>query len=277
MLNRDQIALIHQEVDGANSAEESAALRTLIEGSPEAKALEADLRQVTQLFDRVGQREPPPHLRQAILDALPQQPRAASGWDSLGNAVKVLVTGLQQRPRFALVSALSVGLVAGFGLYAVFAGTVLPDRSSTGGLAGTFGEPPAAQEGGTVHAVAIDVAGASGRVSVTAGRNDVTVALELRVQRAVEVRLNFDERAYDLRAFSQLRREAEPRFTGEPGVIRVSTAGANTHTFVLHHEGPVSPLVLSLFDGGEEIFATMLDAREPSPGGMVRSPGDTRP
>jgi len=266
-LNQDQIELIQQEIDGANTPEESAACRSLIEGDAEAKAFETELRYVTLLFDRVGEREPPPHLRQAILDALPRQARATSGWGAVGDAVKAIVDGLQQRPRFALVSSLCVGLVAGFAIYAALAGSVLTDRSSTSGLAGTFFEPPAAEAVETVREVPIHVDGGSGRVSVKAGQTIVLVELELDVEQTLEVRLTFDEGAYGLRGFSRLRSEAGPYFTAEPGLIRVTTSGANTQTFVLNHEGPMPPLALSLFDDGEEVFTTTLSTREPDQGG----------
>jgi hypothetical protein len=53
MLNQDQIELIRREFEGTNTPEGSAAFRSLME------------------------RDPPLHLRQAILDALPQPARAA--------------------------------------------------------------------------------------------------------------------------------------------------------------------------------------------------------
>jgi len=84
MLNRDQIELIHREIDGTNTPEGHAAFRSLMVADPEARALEADLREVTRLFHQAGEREPPPHLKQAILDALPVPARAAprteTGW-----------------------------------------------------------------------------------------------------------------------------------------------------------------------------------------------------
>ena len=84
MLNQEQIELIHRELDGANTPADRAAFRSLLEQNPEARAFAADLRRVTQLFDQVEAREPPPHLKQAILDALPQPARASrtieSGW-----------------------------------------------------------------------------------------------------------------------------------------------------------------------------------------------------
>jgi hypothetical protein len=267
VLNRNQIELIHQEMDGVNTPAERAAFRSLIEEDAEARALEADLRSVTLLLDRVESIDPPRHMTEAILNALPQQVRATSGWDALGGSLKSIVDGFQKRPRFALVSALCVGVVAGFGVYAALAGTVLIDHSDTSGLTGTFFERRAADELETVNEVTIDIDGGSGRVGVKTAQNIVFVELELDVEQAVEVRLTFDEGAYGLRGFLQLRSEAGPYFTAEPGLIRVTTSGANTHTFALNHEGPVSQLALSLFENGEEVFATTLVTRGLDQGG----------
>ena len=83
MLSQDQIELIHQEIDGANTPEGSAAFRSLMEKDPEARALAAELRHVAGLFEQVGEREPPPQLRRAILDALPQPARASPDRNSV--------------------------------------------------------------------------------------------------------------------------------------------------------------------------------------------------
>ncbi|HEX9780470.1 MAG TPA: hypothetical protein VGB20_04570, partial [bacterium] len=72
MLNRDQIALVHRETDGANTPEESSAFKALMEQNAEARELAAELRDVARLCDLVEERAPPPHLRRTILDALPQ-------------------------------------------------------------------------------------------------------------------------------------------------------------------------------------------------------------
>jgi hypothetical protein len=76
VLNRDRIELIHREIDGANTPDESAAFRSLVAENPEARALAAELRRVIQLLDGVGEREPSPHLKRAILEALPRPARA---------------------------------------------------------------------------------------------------------------------------------------------------------------------------------------------------------
>src|SRR6266550_331218 len=79
MLSRDQVELIQQEIDGANTPEGSAALRSLMEQNPEAGAMAVELRRVAALFGQVAEREPPARLKRAILDALPQPARASPG------------------------------------------------------------------------------------------------------------------------------------------------------------------------------------------------------
>src|SRR5690348_7477551 len=84
MLTRDHVELIQQEIDGANTPEASAALRSLLEQNPEARAYAAALRRVSGALARVGERPSPPSLRQSILEALPQparpSPRGIVAW-----------------------------------------------------------------------------------------------------------------------------------------------------------------------------------------------------
>jgi len=267
VLNREQIELIHQEMDGVNTPAESAAFRSLIEKNSEALALEAELRNITLLLDRVGSVDPPRHMTEAILNALPQPARARSGWEVFRGSLKTILDGFRQRPKFALVSALCVGLVVGFGAYAALDGNVSTDRSDTGDLVGTLFGRRAADELMIVEEITIDVDGASGRVGVKTAKNIVFVELDLNVERVLEVQLAFDEGAYGMVGFSRQGSGAGPHFTAEPGLIRVTTSGANRHTFALNHEGPVSPLVLSLYENGKEVFATTLDMRGPGQGG----------
>jgi hypothetical protein len=72
MLTADQIELIQREIDGANTPDESVACRALLDAQPEARVLAAELRQLTQLFEGVAEREPPPRLKRAILAGLPR-------------------------------------------------------------------------------------------------------------------------------------------------------------------------------------------------------------
>ena len=148
MLHRDHIELIHQEIDGANTPEGSAAFRSLVEQDPEARALAAELRRVAQVFEQVAAREPPPHLKQAILAALPPQARATSrtesGWMTPGAIIRWFVFQLRlatERMEEAIMTKkmmLVGGTVVAIGV--VIAGIVT-------------GFPPGRDEAGTIGGV----------------------------------------------------------------------------------------------------------------------------
>src|SRR6266496_4599962 len=98
MLSREQIELIQQEIDGANTPAGSAAVRSLLAQDPEATAMAAELRRVAALFGEVAEREPPARLKRAILDALPQPARASPGgllpW--VAQALRFVTTSLEE-------------------------------------------------------------------------------------------------------------------------------------------------------------------------------------
>ena len=143
MLKRDQIELIHREIDGANTPEESAAFRWLMEGHPEARVLAAEMRQVTRLLDGVGEREPPPHLRRAILEALPTPARASPNpiarWT--GSQLRLITTLMEEfMTRKTMIyggAALAIVIVIV---------SVVTDFPPLGGAAGTMGDPPGVQQ-----------------------------------------------------------------------------------------------------------------------------------
>src|SRR5260370_35774152 len=118
MRSRDQVELIQQEIDGANSPEGSAALRSLLERDPEARAMAAELRRVAGLFAQVAERQPPPHLKWAILDALPQpapaSPGVLRGWaaQTLRLRTKPVEEAIMDKKALLTVNAAAPGGVA---------------------------------------------------------------------------------------------------------------------------------------------------------------------
>src|SRR6266516_2899309 len=151
MLSRDQVELIEQEIDGANTPEGSAALRSLMEQNPEAGAMAAELRRVAALFGQVAEREPPARLKRAILDALPQPARASPGallrWAAQGLR---FVTKSMEEP-IMTKKALLIGSAAA-AVVIVVAGilTGFPPGSRDAGTIG--GVQPAARYHGRVMA-----------------------------------------------------------------------------------------------------------------------------
>src|SRR5215831_5151797 len=140
MLNTDQIELIQREIDGANTPEDSARVRALVAADPEAQALLAELREVGQLFERVGERAPPPRLKQGILAALQtphvEMPQSISRWFAvLLQSTTERLEEMIMTKKAILIGATAVAIVI-VGAYLV---TGYP---SLGGAAGTIGGDP---------------------------------------------------------------------------------------------------------------------------------------
>ena len=70
MLTPQQRELLHREIDGENTPEESVEVRMLVETRPEALALMTSLRDLDALFREVPDRDPPAHLRHRIHQAM---------------------------------------------------------------------------------------------------------------------------------------------------------------------------------------------------------------
>ena len=140
MLNTDQIELIQREIDGANTPEDSARVRALVAADPEAQALLAELREVGQLFERVGERAPPPRLKQAILAALQtphvEMPQSISRWFAvLQQSTTERLEEMVMTKKAILIGAAAVAIVI-VGAY------FLTGYPPLGGAAGTIGGDP---------------------------------------------------------------------------------------------------------------------------------------
>ena len=77
MLTSYQQELIHREIDGENTPEESAEVQKLVQTQPEALALMASLRSLDALFREVPDRVPPPRVTQSIYDAMSLDSKAS--------------------------------------------------------------------------------------------------------------------------------------------------------------------------------------------------------
>lgn len=136
MLNKDQIELIQREIldePGANTPADSARVRALVAADPEAQALAAELCEVASAFERVGERAPPPRLKQAILAELPDRTPMKSWLAVLLESTTRRMEEMVMTKKAILIGATAVAIVI-VGAYAV---TGYPHL---GGAAGTIGD-----------------------------------------------------------------------------------------------------------------------------------------
>ena len=114
MLNREQIEFVHREIDGANTPEESARFRSMMEV------------------------EPPAHLRRAILEALPPAPRASANPIRSIVAQLRLITEAFMTRRTMIYGGAALAIV-------ILVASVVTDFPPLGGTAGSM-VPPGVQQ-----------------------------------------------------------------------------------------------------------------------------------
>jgi len=115
MIEPEFIELMNQEVDGANTPEESSRLRRHLDAHPEARAYFEDLCEMGRMFRDAGDVEPPCPVSEAVMASLPGRPRPKGGrWRSLR-----FVAAARTRMSPKLAFAFSAGLVTGMFLLAV--------------------------------------------------------------------------------------------------------------------------------------------------------------
>lgn len=182
MIDERHLELIHGEIDGENSAEESRELHQALDSSTECRALYEDLRRVSDLLQTAKPVEPPRQLRarivDALVDALPQsQSRPAPG--RVGRGWLPMLT-----PGYA--GAFAMGLLVAFGAVSVqrWAGDAELDMSQ---LAGTMTQHEAASQ-----RLLIDLDEISGSVVIRDQDPLLMVEFDLNSTGIVDVVATFD-------------------------------------------------------------------------------------
>jgi len=167
MADSERLALIHAEIDGELDGREGAELARCLLVDPEVRALREDLRRLCTALEALEDVDPPPQLRQSILDALPQvtPSRARSRWSA---------------PRLRYAALIAGVLAAGTIVYETLDGP----RPATSDVAGTMA---AAGAPTTLDTVRLGNGAASGRVSLYRDRAGLGLQFELVASAPVDV------------------------------------------------------------------------------------------
>jgi hypothetical protein len=145
MLTKDQVELIQREIfsdaGAANTPADSAAFRVLVANDPEAQAFAAELRAVAQLFERVGERAPPPRLKQAILAAVrTPQVQTLHTRNTITRWLTALLQSTTERMEEMVMTKKAI-LIGATAVAMVIVGTYLvTGYPRLGGAAGTIGD-----------------------------------------------------------------------------------------------------------------------------------------
>lgn len=116
MIDEEYRQLIQKDIDGVNSSDEHSSLMAYLERNPEANRLHSELSALSDMLERLPDKEPPENLKKNILNSLkPLQAARATFPKRAESGLKVLSTLFSLR--FGLTFA--AGLLVGLGLYAL--------------------------------------------------------------------------------------------------------------------------------------------------------------
>ncbi|HYW68593.1 MAG TPA: hypothetical protein VE960_03240 [bacterium] len=188
MSDRRYTELMHAEIDGTNSPDESRELREYLEGDPDALCRFRELKEVARVLSEAGQVSPPATLRRSIMSAVADRGRSSSADGYLARLREVLSPAPRTRLAYAFAGGVAVGLV----LFAALS-VALPRMGTVpGGGSDLFGTM-----GGrcfvATDPVSFDVPGAAGRASVRYCAETVTLELSLSSDSEVVVVLSYDD------------------------------------------------------------------------------------
>jgi hypothetical protein len=186
MIEKRYRELMNQELDGANTPDESALLRSFLASSEEARRMYDELRGLAGMFAAAGDIAPPRDMKRAIMAAIAER-------EAIGGARRTErrrffdVLAPRKKVACAFAAGVAFGLVTlVILLRAMPQGGGLDRKDLYGSLAGRHGAGDVIAS----ESVSIEAAGISGRVTAQYRDNALTVTLDLAAQREFEVVLS---------------------------------------------------------------------------------------
>jgi len=256
MIRWNDDELVNREIEGENTAEESAALRERLDREPALRATHTRLVAVARALREVKDEEPPPGFSLDVLRCLrdpPPTPRRA-GWIDL--LISTFAAAARPRPVLTFASGVAMGaLVVAF--LGPSLGLPLLDRSE---LAGTILPPHRLGHLEAVDHAQLDLEDTRAEVTTKQGKGVVVAEMQIDSLKAIDLAVEFDASTFTPLAFE--------RSGGAPADVRIgddrvslSHVGAGRYVLVLGvREAVPSRLRLRLGGNGATLEKT-LDTR----------------
>jgi len=235
--------LMHREIDGLNSADDSRRLAAYLREDDEARRYYDELRSAVALLEQAAPCEPPPGLLRSILAAVA--------------ATMPLAAPSRPRRRPGVAAAFAAGLVIGM----VLLGAVWPRLrgESTPAFRDLYGS--AAPAAVVARNAVIDEKSVTGRAQAWFSADHVTVRVDLAAEGAVRLELSHDAGLVvgDVRVLGP----AAPRVDFGAGRVVLEYSGKGSFEIVL--KGGASarhPLIMAVWLDGTPLLERVIDPEQ---------------
>jgi len=254
MIEERYIELMNKELDGANTPEESAALRSFLASSEEARRVYDELRGVVDMFTAAGKIMPPRDMERMIMATIAEretvrEARRAAGHGFLG--------ALTTRTKLAFSFAAGVA----FALVSLV--ILLLAMPETGGLDrkdiyGTLVGRSGAGDIIATESVTIEAGDVSGRVTAQYRDKSLTVALDLDAPQEIEVALS-PAGGLPVESFGAPRCGSYDLRTDAGGLTFKAASGCDLAVTFRDEAGAHPPVNVTVIAGGSRIFERTIE------------------
>jgi hypothetical protein len=228
MIDQTYVELIHREIDGVNTREESLTLKQHLERNPEARKLYDELFQMAGVLDRVQDLEPPGHLHRNVIRNIQSLP-AREKWRR--SHLTSLLNGLPKIMIRRYAYAFSLGLVAGIIIFTGVLWTLSKDRTlNVRELYGTITSKTLPSESENGEGIEIDLKEMQGHLRYWYSTDRLNVEFELDSQAETELSISFDQHDLTVSSFSQ-RNEGGSYLQVLKSRLELTHMGQNSYTF----------------------------------------------
>lgn len=261
MIDAQDEELLHREIDGENSAEESARLKDLMAAHAELRAYYERLSTLAQTLANAEKVGVPPGLARKVMRSIRRRERFAALREGLLDTFRFAFT---RRPVLGYAATLAAGLVLGTLLAALADKTPPFWRRDVSYLSGTMLPDNRLRRLQLVAEQSFAAEGIQGKASTKLGDNLVLAEIQLDSSRAVDVTIEFDSNALSVLAFERSGASGGGVALG-PRQLRLQHIGEATYRMVLGVKKPVpSPLRLRLAAADVSLERT-LETRQGGP------------
>lgn len=230
------VELMNADLDGEISDAERIDLAEYLEANPEAAAIRAELAELCESLDEMGQMDPPPHLKYAILDSLQKAARPTARRAESG--------GFGIRQLFAM-PALRHALTFGAGAFlalALISSDQISDQAfdDVTGLVGTISDSvPATSGQNTIRLTSNEIAGI---VSTHIAGSLNVVDFNLAAEGPVEIVAEFSNNELWFKGFAQLESD-DTHILADQGQVKMHIQGRNRYALYLQHTSEIDSIV----------------------------------
>jgi hypothetical protein len=228
MIDNKYTDLIHREIDGANSPQESAQLKAYLAANLEAQRFHDELASMSNLLREVHPVEPPAPLRDIVMYRLPNR-YAKQPQTSL---LATLREWLEAKANFKYAYVFAGGLTMGIVMYALLLQTTLQMPEDLNKISGTIGQREPAENPATTRSLDINREGVTGKIDLKYAAGAVVAEMALDAKQSISLTITFDEKLLTFKSLTVLDESASGEAVLIPGAAQLTHVGRKSYAVV---------------------------------------------